>query len=805
MLANSLDAEPATIGGLVAFSSSLFVPYHPRRSPTMTEDKDLDPEEDNDYDIMYEVDDDEQEAHFNPVVPGVMQSTPEMALMALKITSQPWNQLGHGNDPNVAASTDMAITVERLTSLFLIRIVALISHRNRQSEKPIPGFPNFSDTSTTNICKEALAQRRPWPHPITSSLIHDLRCFVRNMLEKYNSVYYHSFEHSYHVTISCNKLMDMMLMSESSPIDISAAESVRSSGSSSQSSSSRVAFAESVTSSRKTYGLKSDPLMMLALLFSALAHDVEHKGVPNRQLVLESDDLAILYNDQSVAEQRSLAVAFSELMQDEFKELRAVMFGSAEEYRRFRKTVIVLVLATDIASPERTQLVKSKWKEAFGETQESKDRKKIKEMSRRSVFSNQKGQRQRNGSDRTSASLPADFKGRQNSKPRAIYGNANRMKRRGSNNTSQSHVTGVSSASMMSELTIDPSIRMHSHLPTTEERSKGDSLSNIHDDESDEEDSTSATPESDDGLEPVISDEEEFQPPFSGTLSAAPSAPKSVEQALTNGMHDMSTPVIKGGRKVPCHLPEKMAPPPPPPPMARRQTDGGYFTPSPPTNNAKSGTDSWRSAKTEISPPKKTVSLRDSLNRRFSAPDITKNYSVRLSIRRTVDLTGEAIENYSVSSKTIQSAKPKKDGNSTKGGTDDEEIMFDPDDEDELKATVVMEHLLRAADIGPNMQGWEQMEKWSGRLFYELKATHDKGRGDDPETNWFPGQLMFLESYILPLARRLDDMGVFGDTIGGMFARIVQQNKARWHTEGLDVTAQVVQDWQYRQRRKSVD
>ena len=56
--------------------------------------------------------------------------------------------------------------------------------------------------------------------------------------------------------------------------------------------------------------------MSLAMLFFAIVHYVEHMGVPNRQLLQESHEPAILYNDQSVAEQRSLAVAFSTYMKE---------------------------------------------------------------------------------------------------------------------------------------------------------------------------------------------------------------------------------------------------------------------------------------------------------------------------------------------------------------------------------------------------------------------------------------------------------------------------------------------------------
>lgn len=734
--------------------------------------------DETDGDIVYEVDDgDHTTLHFDPVVPWEMQSTPPMAMMALKITSQPWNILGHGSDPNVSATNDMMITVERVTSLFLIRLVALVSHRNAQLETPNPDTPKYSDTSTTVICMDALKWKKPWPKPITSSLIQQLRGFVRSILEKYNEVHYHSFEHAYHVTISLNKLMEMMLMNTSNTSDLSAAEAINNTNFSSSSASINSKAAEKIEN-RKTYGLKNDPLMALAMLFSALMHDVEHKGVPNRQLVQESHELAILYNDQSVAEQRSLAVAFSELMKDDFQGLRQVMFENQDEYRRFRKAVINIVLATDIASPERTQLVKSKWKEAFGETSESKERKKIKEISRRSVFSNAKASK---GSDRTSASLPVDWKGQHGSKPRQIYGDhkGRTMARRGSQGADS---TGISSLSMMSDVTIDPSLRAHTHYEATNGRDE--SLYNIHDDESEEE-STVATPESADGLEPNT--DLEHDTVGHGNLSVSRAAAASFNVVLSNGVHSISTPVTKGGkslRRRETPTPSEMMPN-----MLRRSTDS--YVPSSMMTGDTQSTSALSQARAGFS----------QMGRRFSNPENDKSYAVRLSIRRSLDLTGEAIENYSQSTRTIASSnQPNSNGKGNPPVYD--EIHFDPDETDELKASVVMEHLIRAADIGANMQGWQQMKKWSNRLFFELKATHDDNRGEDPQCNWFENQITFLESYIMPLARRLDDMGVFGDTIGPMFARIVQQNRERWVCEGRAETAQIVQEWQISQGEK---
>ena len=136
-----------------------------------------------------------------------------------------------------------------------------------------------------------------------------------------------------------------------------------------------------------TYGLRDDALMQLVMVFSALIHDVEHQGIPNRQLANEDDVLAIQYNDTSIAEHRSLYIGFFEILKADFAKLRSVVFPEPQDYRRFRDAVVNLVLTTDIASPERSQLAKSKWKEAFGDPYETVERKVMKMVERRASTS----------------------------------------------------------------------------------------------------------------------------------------------------------------------------------------------------------------------------------------------------------------------------------------------------------------------------------------------------------------------------------------------------------------------------------
>ena len=184
--------------------------------------------------------------------------------------------------------------------------------------------------------------------------------------------------------------------------------------------------------------------------------------------------------------------------------------------------------------------------------------------------------------------------------------------------------------------------------------------------------------------------------------------------------------------------------------------------------------------------------------RRFSTSVVgqgtsnNKKYKFRLGILRAVDLSGEAIETYSRGSMTgasLAAASARSGSVKSATGTVAGSIC---DELDELKVTVIMEQLMTACDVAHNLQSWDHMVKWSNKLFLELKKAHKEGRGGDPKNNWFENQIGFLESYLLPLARRLEDTGVFGDVIGPVFARIVESNRDRWLADGLGVTSNII-------------
>ena len=97
------------------------------------------------------------------------------------------------------------------------------------------------------------------------------------------------------------------------------------------------------------YGI-TDPLTQFACAFAAVIHDVDHMGVPNMQLVKEQSALAIQYKNKSVAEQNSFDMSWQLLMEDQFSDLRSAIYGTEDEFVRFRQLVVNSVMATDVSN-----------------------------------------------------------------------------------------------------------------------------------------------------------------------------------------------------------------------------------------------------------------------------------------------------------------------------------------------------------------------------------------------------------------------------------------------------------------------
>lgn len=117
-----------------------------------------------------------------------------------------------------------------------------------------------------------------------------------------------------------------------------------------------------------TYGITSDPVIQLAVLFAALVHDCDHPGVPNAQFAKENPSLAARYANKSLAEQNSVDIAWDLLMMETFCDLQRAIFATESELRRFRQLVVNAVMATDIFDKDIKALREARWEKAFTET-----------------------------------------------------------------------------------------------------------------------------------------------------------------------------------------------------------------------------------------------------------------------------------------------------------------------------------------------------------------------------------------------------------------------------------------------------
>jgi hypothetical protein len=103
------------------------------------------------------------------------------------------------------------------------------------------------------------------------------------------------------------------------------------------------------------------------------------------------------------------------------------------------------------------------------------------------------------------------------------------------------------------------------------------------------------------------------------------------------------------------------------------------------------------------------------------------------------------------------------------------------------KATVVMEHLMQASDVAHTMQHWHIYQKWNERLFAEMMSAYQAGRmPTDPSENWYQGELGFFDHYIIPLANKLKECGVFGVS-SDEYLNYALENRREWANKGEDV------------------
>jgi len=123
-------------------------------------------------------------------------------------------------------------------------------------------------------------------------------------------------------------------------------------------------LAEEEGSDDKTFGLAGDKLAQFAMVFSALIHDLDHRGIPNFCLAREDPELNERYHGKALAEQHSFELGWDLFMKPEFDSLRGLVYINKEELVRFRQLVIKSIISTEIFDPDLTAARLERWSEA---------------------------------------------------------------------------------------------------------------------------------------------------------------------------------------------------------------------------------------------------------------------------------------------------------------------------------------------------------------------------------------------------------------------------------------------------------
>jgi hypothetical protein len=189
----------------------------------------------------------------------------------------------------------------------------------------LPKFDSaaYNDFETVEVSKEVVSQ---------------LSNYVETIASMYRNNRFHNFDHASHVTQSTSKLVSRIVACK----EIEKGEQMHD----------------------HTYGI-TDPLTQFAVMFASLIHDVDHRGVPNFLLIKEDPSLGAIYNNQAVAEQNSMDVAWNLLMDPAFGALRRAIYRTESEMRRFRQVVVNGLMATEIFDKELSTLRKNRWQKAF--------------------------------------------------------------------------------------------------------------------------------------------------------------------------------------------------------------------------------------------------------------------------------------------------------------------------------------------------------------------------------------------------------------------------------------------------------
>jgi hypothetical protein len=114
-------------------------------------------------------------------------------------------------------------------------------------------------------------------------------------------------------------------------------------------------------------------------------------------------------------------------------------------------------------------------------------------------------------------------------------------------------------------------------------------------------------------------------------------------------------------------------------------------------------------------------------------------------------------------------------------------------DMSDLKATVGMEYFIQACDVAHTMQAWPIYRQWNGKLFAEMYKAHREGRGGDPTSFWYKGEIGFFDGYVIPLAKQLKACEIFG-SLADECLNFAQSNREQWVKHGHEAVQELMRE-----------